>query len=295
MKQRIIALGFFDGVHFAHGALLKKTREIADRLGLQACALTFDTHPDELVRGRKMPLINTLAERKWLMQTLYGIDEMLVLHFDRATMQQPWQEFITHTLVETYHAVHVVCGHDFRFGAKGEGTPQKLSDFCKELSIGCDCINEVQIDGNTVSSTAIRSLLENGEMEQAVRFLAHPHLITGTVVCGQKLGRTIGIPTANVAVADGILIPKFGVYAAKVYFDDAEHIAVVNIGRRPTVHGENVTVEPWILDFDGDLYGENLRLELSAFLREERKFESLDELRNEVLKNAEQTKAYFNM
>lgn len=295
MKQKIIALGFFDGVHFGHGALLKRTREIADRFGMEACALTFDTHPDELVFGSKVPLLNTLEERKWLMQKLYGIDEMLVVHFDRETMQQPWQEFIVQTLIGKYHAAHVVCGHDFRFGAKGEGTPQKLSEFCKRFSIGCDCVGEVQIDGCTVSSTAIRSFLENGQTEQAVRFLAHPHLITGTVVDGRKLGRTIGVPTANIAVAEGVLIPRFGVYAAKAFFDGEEHIAVVNIGRRPTVNGDHVTVEPWILDFEGDLYGKELRLELYAFLRPEKKFESLLELKSEVLKNAEQAKTYFNM
>ena len=127
-------------------------------------------------------------------------------------------------------------------------------------------------------------------MSEAVRFLGHPHIFTGTVVSGRKLGRTLGIPTANLAIPEGILIPKYGVYGAKAVFDGMERRAVVNIGSRPTVNGSHVTVEPWILDFDGDLYGHTLRLELLEFIRPEQKFNSLDDLKKEILRNAEQVK-----
>ena len=287
----VLALGFFDGVHLGHGGLLKKTREVADRLGLPAAALTMDNHPDTLVFGKKMPLLNTLEERKYLMHTLYGIDEVRLLHFDRATMAQSWQDFVKSTLQEQHRAAFVVCGHDYRFGAHAEGTPERLRALCEALGIGFACIPEITLDGETVSSTLIRSLLEQGEAARAVRFLGHPHLLSGTVVSGQRLGRTLGIPTANVIPAEGILIPRFGVYAARAYFDGKEQLAVVNIGVRPTVHGDGVTVEPWILDFDGDLYGHNLRLELVDFLRPEKKFASLEALKAEVHRNAEQTRA----
>ena len=287
MEQCVLALGFFDGVHLGHGGLLKKTREVADRLGLPAAALTFDTHPDTLVFGAKVPLLNTPEERKYLMQGLYSIDEVLTLHFDRATMEQPWQEFVRETLVHRYHAAHVVCGHDYRFGAGGRGTPEKLAEECARLGLGFDCIPEIRLEGQTVSSTLIRSLLESGETAKAVRFLGHPHILTGTVISGRHLGRTLGIPTANLSVPEGILVPKFGVYAARAVFDGQTRPAVVNIGVRPTVDGHTVTVEPWILDFDGDLYGHVLRLELTDFLRPEQKFASLEALRSEILRNAE--------
>lgn len=287
MEQCVLALGFFDGVHLGHGGLLKKTREVADRLGLPAAALTFDTHPDTLVFGAKVPLLNTPEERKYLMQSLYGIDEVLTLHFDRATMEQPWQEFIRETLVQKYRAAHVVCGHDYRFGAGGRGTPEKLAEECARLGLGFDCIPEIRMEGQTVSSTLIRSLLESGETAKAVRFLGHPHILTGIVISGRRLGRTLGIPTANLSVPEGILVPKFGVYAARAVFDGQTRPAVVNIGVRPTVDGHTVTVEPWILDFDGDLYGHSLRLELTDFLRPEQKFASLEALKAEVLRNAE--------
>ena len=287
MEQCVLALGFFDGVHLGHGGLLKKTREVANRLGLPAAALTFDTHPDTLVFGAKVPLLNTPEERKYLMQRLYGIDQVLTLHFDRATMEQPWQEFVRKTLVQKYRAAHVVCGHDYRFGAGGRGTPEKLAEECARLGLGFDCIPEIRLEGQTVSSTLIRSLLEGGETAKAVRFLGHPHILTGTVISGRHLGRTLGIPTANFSVPEGILVPKFGVYAARAVFDGQTRPAVVNIGVRPTVDGHTVTVEPWILDFDGDLYGHTLRLELTDFLRPEQKFASLEALKSEILRNAE--------
>ena len=287
MEQCVLALGFFDGVHLGHGGLLKKTRQVANRLGLPAAALTFDTHPDTLVFGAKVPLLNTPEERKYLMQSLYGIDQVLTLHFDRATMEQPWQEFVRKTLVQKYRAAHVVCGHDYRFGAGGRGTPEKLAEECARLGLGFDCIPEIRLEGQTVSSTLIRGLLEGGETAKAVRFLGHPHILTGTVISGRRLGRTLGIPTANLSVSEGILVPKFGVYAARAVFDGQTRPAVVNIGVRPTVDGHTVTVEPWILDFDGDLYGHTLRLELTDFLRPEQKFASLEALKSEILRNAE--------
>lgn len=292
MRDRIIALGFFDGVHLGHGGLLKRTRELADQQGMKAAALTFDTHPDELVFGEKVPLLNTPEEREYLMKSIYGIDELLPLHFDRDTMSQPWENFVV-TLGEKYRGAHVVCGQDFRFGAGGQGTPEKLNQKCMELGIGCDCIPEITMEGETISSTLIRKLLLEGKTEKAVRFLGHPHIISGAVTGGRKIGRTLGIPTANLHLKPGILVPKFGVYTAKAYVDGQELPAVVNIGTRPTVDGHRVTVEPWLLDFNGDLYGEPLRLELYAFLREEKKFDSLEELRTEILKNAEETREFF--
>lgn len=290
MQKYVIALGFFDGVHLGHGGLLRQARAVADRLQIPAAALTLDTHPDALLRGEAVALLNTPAERELLMRRLYGIDEVLTLHFDREVMRQPWEDFVCTTLAQRYHAAHLVCGHDYRFGAGGAGTPALLAQTARSLGIGFDCIPEIRLDGQTVSSTLIRRLLRDGEMRQAVRFLGHPHLLSGTVVRGRQLGRTLGIPTANMAVSESILLPRRGVYAAKARFDGQERLAVVNIGCRPTVHGETVTVEPWLLDFDGDLYGQELCLELYDFIRPEREFPSLDALKAEILRNAEQVR-----
>lgn len=294
MKQAcILALGFFDGVHLGHGALLRRTRELANRYGLPAAALTFDTHPDTLVRGTAVPLLGTAADREFLMRSLYGIDEIFTLHFDRDTMAQPWEDFVRQTVIGAYGAVHVVCGHDFRFGSGGQGNPQRLAALCRTLGVGCDCIPEIRMDGDTVSSTRIRGLIAEGRMDEAVTLLGHGHLLSGTVVRGRQLGRTLGIPTANILLPEGVLTPRHGVYAAMAECGEARHMAVANIGSRPTVEGHRVTVEPWILDFDGDLYGQPLRLSLYRFLRPEQKFSSLTDLQAEIFRNAEQTRAFF--
>lgn len=293
VQKRVIALGFFDGVHLGHGALLRRTREAADKFGLSAAALTFDVHPSAVLHGVSVPLLSTPDDRALLMRRLYGIDEVLTLHFDRETMAQPWEEFVEKTLLGRFHAAHVVCGHDYRFGAQGLGTPQTLEIACAAHGVGFDCIPEVRSDGQTVSSTLIRELLARGETARAVLLLGHPHLLSGTVVDGRHIGRTIGIPTANLAVSPELLLPARGVYAARAYFDGQERLAVVNIGSRPTVGGEAVTVEPWILDFDGDLYGHTLHLALCEFLRPERKFSTLDALKAEIEHNALQTRTFF--
>ena len=225
-KQRVIALGFFDGVHRGHGALLRTARELADERGAIAAAVTFDHHPRDLIRGEPTPLINTHQERAVIMKRYYGTDEVLVLPFDRAMMEMPWREFATHILSEQMGAVHVVAGHDYHFGYKGEGNVDRLREICGEMGIGCTIIPPVQIDGITVSSTYIRGLISQGDMDRACEFLGHPHLISGTVVHGKQPGRTLGIPTANLVLPPNVLVPAFGVYATRVHVAAESHLAV---------------------------------------------------------------------
>lgn len=292
---RVIALGFFDGVHIGHAALLARARERADALGASAAALTFDRHPDELVTGKPVPLINSRADREWLLREKFHMDEVLLLHFDRETMHMPWRSFAEDYLIGKLGASHLVCGHDFRFGDRGEGNPERLSALCAGLGVGCDVVGRVELDGRTVSSTYIRQLLSSGDVEQAARYLGHPHLLSGTVVPGKQLGRTIGIPTANIYAPDGVLLPRFGVYAARVTLPDGRaYPAVTNVGVRPTVEDQTgITVEPWLLGFDGDLYGRRIRVEFFRYLRGETKFPDLAALRAAILKNAAETRAFF--
>lgn len=295
-KQRVIALGFFDGVHRGHGALLKRVGEVAAQTGYIPAAVTFDHHPKDLIPGaRKVPLINTPEDREWLMHRLYGVGEVIILPFDAHMRDMDWRDFVTEVLVKEHHAAHLVAGHDFHFGRRGEGKPERLRAICGELGLGCDIIGKVELDGITVSSTHIRSLMEGGDMEGAEHFLGHPHILSGPVVHGKQLGRTIGIPTANLLIPEGVLTPAYGVYASCVRVGERAYAAVTNVGVRPTVDdGDRVTVEPWILDFDGDLYGQVIRVEFHKRLRGERRFASLDELRAAILQNAAETRAYFS-
>lgn len=293
--RRAIALGFFDGVHQGHGALLRRVGEVAAERGYTPAAVTFDTHPENLIVGTPMPLINAPADRADLMRRIYGIQDVIVAHFDQRMMHMPWRDFITDYLVGEHGAAWLVAGHDFHFGYKGEGNPQRLREVCDELGIGCDVIPKIQREGITISSTYIRNLIAQGELERANEFLGHPHILTDRVSHGKKLGSTLGFPTVNLRFPVGVLVPAYGVYATRVWFEDGTcRPAVTNIGVRPTVDdGNRVNVEGYILDFHGDLYGQSVRMEFFKRLRGERKFPSLDALREEVMRNAEETRAYF--
>ena len=290
-KKTIYALGFFDGVHIGHSALLRECRRLADETGCAAAAVTFSSHPDTLVQGVTPRLINTIEDRVKLLKEA-GMDDVVVLPFDKKMQTLPWEEFLA-LLVERYDAAGLVCGHDFRFGNRGAGNAALLQAYCKEKDMPCCVVPEQKLGDITVSSTHIRSLLEAGKMEEANRFLGHPHILSGEVVSGRKLGRTLGIPTANLSIPEGVAQLPFGVYACKATVENKTYIAVTNIGNRPTVGGHRVTVEPWLLDFEGDLYGKHLTLSFYTFLRPEQKFPSLDALKEEIQKNAGECRKFF--
>ena len=288
-NKRIYALGFFDGGHLGHQALLAACRSLAEGLGLEAGVVTFGDHPDSLVRGSAPGLINTLADRERLLKSRFFMDCVITLPFDRKMMAMDWLDFI-HLLLDRYDAAGFVCGDDFRFGHRGLGSREKLAAFCAEAGLPFRGVPEQTLEGIRVSSSHIRNLIETGRMGEAVRFLGHPHILTGTVVPGKQLGRTLGIPTANLRLPQGMAVPKFGVYACQVDIGGRYYGAVANLGTRPTVDGRGITVEPWILDFEGDLYNRQITLEFLEFLRPEVKFPSLEALRAEIQQNAGQTR-----
>ena len=289
-NKRIFALGFFDGVHLGHQALLAECVRLARAMDVETAAITFESHPQSLFRADVPPLLSTLQDRFRLLLR-YGIDHVYPLPVTEAVMGKDWREFLLE-LMES-GAAGFVCGDDFRFGHRGEGTAETLKAFCEESGLPCVIVEAQTLDGVRISSTHIRTLLEAGETEEANRFLGHPHILSGTVMPGRQLGRTIGIPTANLHLPEGVLAPRFGVYACHACFDGQTHLAVTNVGTRPTVSGSHITVEPWILDFSGDLYGKTITLEFHAFLRPEKKFDSLDDLKAAIEENARQTREYF--
>lgn len=293
-QRRVIALGFFDGVHLGHGALLRTVKETAERLEALPCAFTFDRSPAAVITGQTIPLLSTVKDRVRLMRRCYGIREVVVAHFD-AMQRMDWEDFVQY-LAEDLGAVHVVAGHDFHFGYMGRGNPQRLKEKCARLGLGCDIIRKVERDGITVSSTYIRGLVAQGEMERAAQFLGHPHSLTQQVTHGKGIGHSaLGFPTVNLRVPEGVIVPAFGVYATRVCFGGQYWSAVTNVGVRPTVQDNDghVTVEGFILDFDGDLYGQRVRMEFYKRLREERKFPSIEALAEEIRKNAQETREYF--
>ena len=294
-QEKVIALGFFDGVHLGHGALLRRTAEEAKRRGVASAVFTFDRPPKEVVTGIPCPLINSQEDRAGLVRRLYGVEQVIIAPFNAEMMKTPWDTFVTETLVKHLRAVHLVAGHDHRFGYKNAGNPALLTEKCRALGIGCDIIPKVELDGVTVSSTFIRSLLAAGDAETAERYLGHPHILTQEVRHGRQIGRTIGVPTVNMTAPERVMTPAHGVYAAAAVLPDgSRRIAVTNVGNRPTVNnGGDVTVESWILDFDGDLYGKPVRIEFHRRIRGEIRFPSLEALRGQIAADADAVRAYF--
>lgn len=288
MKRNIFALGFFDGVHQGHQALLYACRRMAEQTGNSTAAITFEKHPQALFTKELPGLINSTPDRCRLLRK-YGMDTVVTYPVSRAVMDMPWQDFLTE-LCRDYGAAGFVCGYDFRFGCKGEGNAEKLRQFCEEYGLFCLVLPEQTLDGIRISSTHIRRLIESGDMKEAAKFLGHPHILSGEVIPGRQLGRTIGVPTANILIPEGVAAPRSGVYACLCGLEGKTHVAVTNIGSRPTVGGHQLRAESWILDFHGDLYGKNITLEFHEFLRPEQKFNSLDELKTQIQTDATQSR-----
>ena len=315
-KKRVIALGFFDGIHIGHAALMQRALEIGKKEKLVPSVITFDTQPQNLVADKDIPLINSPEDRAGLLRRLFGIDDIIFLHFDKATASMSWDKFIDH-LVDEFGARHLVAGNDFKFGHNGTGNSKLLERKCLESGLGCDVIPDVVYDGIVSSSSYIRQLLAAGDIERANAFLGHPHVLTDVVHYGYKLGRTLGTPTINMRFSAGVLLPAFGVYATKVYLEDSTekadgasvaaaqsdstekadiggHIGVTNVGIRPTVDDSGlVTAETHILNFQRNLYGHQVRVEFYKRLRTEKKFHDVSGLKAQVSIDCEAASEYF--
>lgn len=279
MRKKIFALGFFDGVHSAHQALLRECVAMARQMDAAPAAITFSKHPKALYTTQVPPLITGTEDRMALLRS-YGIEDVYVLPVSNETMVKHWRTFLNE--LQKQGAAGFVCGDDFRFGHKGIGDAEKLQSFCRDRGMPCVIVQEQTFGGSRISSTRIRRLLEVGDLEGANRLLGHPHVLSGYVVPGRRIGRTIGVPTANILLPDGVMIPKLGVYACTCVMEGKTYVAVTNVGHRPTVGGHQTRAESWILDFEGDLYGKYMTLQFHKFLRPEQKFDSLEQLQAQI-------------
>ena len=294
-KPRAIALGYFDGVHLGHRALMARAVERARQIGGTSAVCTFDAHPDSVVLGRQVPLLTAEAYRRDEIKQLGGVDEVIFLRFDEKMQHMDWRDFIHEVLVGQFHAGWIISGRNNRFGYKGQGNAEGMAAECRKAGIGYDCIEDVKQDGIVVSSTYIRERIALGDMEGAARFLGHPYTVTGVVEHGRKVGSSVlGVPTVNLALPREMALPPYGVYAARVLVGGEAHIAATNIGIKPTfVDGGAPTIEPHLLDFAGDLYGKLIHVELHKFLRPEMQFTSVDELRDAIEQNVRETREFF--
>ncbi len=292
-QKTVVALGFFDGLHRGHAALLQRAAERAAQYGAESAILTFDVHPDTFVKGAAVELLNSAEDRAYIARRFYGVERIFYIHFSPDTVRLPWQDFMDN-VQRTRNAVCFVVGHDFNCGWRGEGTAEKIAGWCAARGIGCDVIPAVTLHGVVVSSSHIRGLLRAGDLEGAADFLGHPHLLTDTVRTGFRIGRTMDYPTVNMRFEEGVLIPPHGVYISRVRLPDGvSRGAVTNIGVRPTFDGHRVTVETHILDYSADLYGERLCVELLHYERPERRFDGAEALRAQISADAAAARAFF--
>ncbi|MGA1362868.1 MAG: bifunctional riboflavin kinase/FAD synthetase [Ilumatobacteraceae bacterium] len=287
--RSVVSIGMYDGVHVGHRTVIAQTRERAARTGARSVVVTFDRHPMSVVRPEQAPRLLTTLEHKLELLSSTGVDAVVVVSFDEHQSHETAVEFVERVLVHGLAAESVIVGSDFHFGHMRQGNVTLLREMGERRGFTADPVRLVpRADGvdEPVSSTAVRRALAGGEIDTANRMLGRPHEVRGTVVDGDKRGRTIGFPTANVAVPPGMCVPADGVYAAvHVRPDGSEHPCAVNIGRRPTFYrdAQHSLIESHLLDFDGDIYGETASVRFLAFLRSEKAFGGVDELRAQLV------------
>ena len=284
-KGGAVALGNFDGVHRGHQALLAKTAEHARALGAPLVALTFEPHPRRFFVPDTGPFRLTLPPAKLRLLEQFGVQAVLAQHFDPAFAAVTADAFIDDVLLGGLGARHLVCGYDFTFGARRGGNVEMLrargAGSGAGRGFGVTILDPVMREGEIYSSTRIREALRAGMVREAAELLGHPWEIEGVVEQGDQRGRTIGFPTANVALGEH-LRPRFGVYAVRALLDGKWMNAVANLGKRPTVGKLQENFEVHLFDFAGDLYGRTLRVQLLDFIRSEMKFAGLDQLKAQI-------------
>lgn len=293
-KPIALSLGMFDGVHLGHQTIIKEINELAKERNLESAILTFTPHPRIAFNPNDdLKYLNTFEEKKMLLSK-FGIQNLFIQNFDGEFRNLTGEEFIRKVLINTLHTKLLIIGYDHSFGKNRSGNFELLKQLAPELGYDVLQMEAVNLYNHNVSSTKIRKALEVGKINEANAMLGYHYPISGKVVDGKKLGRSIGYPTANIAVSKEKLLPKKGAYIVDVFVQNKKYMGMLSIGTNPTVNGEHLTVEVHILNFDKDIYGEDIQIHFREFLHEEIKFESLPLLIEKLDEDKEKTLGYFN-
>jgi riboflavin kinase/FMN adenylyltransferase len=287
-SPKAIALGNFDGIHQGHQKVIEPIFNAQSSKDISPCLVTFIPHPQEFFSGEQKKLLTPILEKSILLEQL-GIEQLILLPFDRELANLTPQEFVLDILIKKINATFISIGEDFRFGYKRQGNAQDLKSIANQHNVKVNITTEQKIllckNFQRVSSSHIRKCLDEGKISLANHMLGREYQLIGKVIKGKQLGRTIGFPTANLAIPSEKFLPQNGVYAVKVNLSDdrsANIPAVMNIGNRPTINGENLSVEVHLLDWQGDLYGKTLLVKLLDFIRPEYQFASLQKLKEQI-------------
>ena len=285
----VVTSGTFDGVHLGHQKILRRLQELAARKQGETVLLTYWPHPRLILQpeDKSLRLLTTLSEKVKLLEEM-GVDHLIILPFTKELSQMSSDEFIRDILVDKIQTKSLVIGYDHKFGKNREGSFEYLQSHSHLFGFAIEEISRQDVDDLGVSSTKIRTALAQGDISTANKYLGRPYDLSGQVVKGQQIGRSLGFPTANIQIAEDYkLLPRDGAYAVHAEVHSIRYKAILNIGDRPTVDGQKKTIEAHLIDFEGDLYGQELRVYFQEFLREEKKFESLDALKNQLVVDRE--------
>jgi len=292
-KDTIISIGVFDGVHLGHQYLLSKLLELSREQQLLSGVVTFRQHPQQVLAPQtKLPFLTDLSQRTRLLKN-EGVDTVIILSFTPELAQLGALKFIQ--LLKKYLRMHgLVIGPDFTLGRNREGNSQTLSQLGQEMDFSLTVVEAVKIDGEVVSSTAIREALAKGDMSRVFKLAGRPFGLEGRVVSGTGRGLKLGFPTANLEINPEQAIPADGVYATWAYLDDKSYKSMTNIGTRPTFDSDEHTIEVHLLDYNGDLFGQKLRIGFIKRLRDEKQFDSTEALKKQILEDIRQGRAIFS-
>ena len=284
VKESVVTIGNFDGLHRGHQVLIKKATEYAKVNNMISVVFTFKNHPVNYFIPNSIKNIITNDEKVKILKSM-GVDYIINIQFDEYMTKISGYDFVKEILLDTLKAKKVIVGHDFTFARNKEGNINLLQELSKQYGFLLEIVNPIKIDDIRISSTYIRKLISDGNVENVYKYLGRNYKLSGEVIHSKKLGRTIGFPTANISINKNMIVPKVGIYATKVYVNGEIYYGATNVGYNPTVNGDTLSIETNILEFNKDIYGKVITIEFLERIRDEKKFNGIEELKNQLQKD----------
>jgi len=284
IQESVVTIGNFDGLHRGHQVLIKKAVEYAKSNNISSVVFTFKNHPVNYFKPNSIKNIITNDDKVRILESM-GVDYIINIPFDEYMTKISGFDFVKGILLDTLGAKKIIVGYDFAFARNKEGNIKLLQELSSKYGFDLEVVNPITLDNIRISSTYIRDLILNGNIENVYKYLGRNYKLSGEVIHAKKLGRTIGFPTANISINKDMVIPKVGIYATKVYVNGQTYYGATNIGYNPTVNGEGLSIETNILEFNEDIYGKVITIEFLERIRDEKKFNGIEELKKQLQKD----------
>jgi len=284
IQESVVTIGNFDGLHRGHQVLIKKAVEYAKSNNISSVVFTFKNHPVNYFKPNSIKNIITNDDKVRILESM-GVDYIINIPFDEYMTKISGFDFVKGILLDTLGAKKIIVGYDFAFARNKEGNIKLLQELSSKYGFDLEVVNPITLDNIRISSTYIRDLILNGNIENVYKYLGRNYKLSGEVIHAKKLGRTIGFPTANISINKDMVIPKVGIYATKVYVNGQTYYGATNVGYNPTVNGEGLSIETNILEFNEDIYGKVITIEFLERIRDEKKFNGIEELKKQLQKD----------